>query len=538
MTTDRPANDRAADDSRRTGGVREARVRAAIVDLVDAIEVNALEVNAIEVNAIEVHAIEVQAIEANVIDANAIEVNAMEASDIDARAALPRDERAGRMPGSTPRRRPASTQVSSGARRRRRSGFLAGLLAAVVVVLAVLVMPTASNRTSSPAAGVGGPQFPPELPAYRIWRLSQQMSPLNDVAVSYVFNPDHDFGFLDAPHQVLLGGDLSTIRHFDVSSRPITLVSPDGRRLASHVGDTAYFDTHGQDAQIRLDDLRAGTHTTARIPRDHPRGDVELIAWSPDATRLYALGQPEIDTSKPPVPDLGNRLWEISLDGQVREVPGTRQAQGVAAAPDGIGLAVVRPDGRVDVVDRRDGRVLASPVGPSGLRPLAQIDQTELRRRDPYLATEVQHQSHAPVTAMWSPSGVRLVALEDQSPEHGTGLGVLSGAWEGTVLRTVDRSGASRVLRLGNYHCRPLAMLSETSLLCESGTTTAADPEAGRRMTTLDLETGDRRVVARYPRIDNGVWWTRVAADLARTWRFSMSQPWADPGSSEELWRR
>lgn len=448
--------------------MNEARIRAAVIDLVEAIDVEEVAREEAGVGRIE--------------DATPIRV-----------------------------RRPRGV---------RHSALVAGTLAAVLVVLTVLFIPSASNRATNPATGSGWQLFPEELPAYRPWRLPQSWNSLSDVAVTYSFRPDHEFGPLDAPHQVLLGADLSTTRHFDISDAPWTRVSPNGRRLASLATDDV----------VRVDDLGTDTQATSRIPRERPGDWLDLRAWAPDSARLYVVVDAERDTSAEPVPGIGNRLWEVTIDGRAREVPGTWQLQDVAAAPGGIRLAVVRADGRVDVIDRRDGRVLSSPVGPAGLSPLARIDPAQLRKLDPYAATEVLHDRHAPVTVMWSSSGERLVSLEYQSAESGRGFEVLRGVWEGTVARIVDATtGATRVLRLPRYHCRPLAMLSETSLLCESSARTPTDDSTPSGMTVLNLETGEKRVVARFPSVDNGVRWTTVAADLARSWRFSVDQPWVEP---------
>lgn len=406
---------------------------------------------------------------------------------------------------------------------RRRAGLLTGLLAAAAVVLAVVLAGLPSAHRGS-ASGGGGATFPDELPAYRVWRLSQDLSPLSQVAVSYAFNPDHDYGFLDAPHEVLLGADLSTTRHFDSPGGIGTMVSPSGRRLASLAAE---------QSAVRIDDLGAESQVTTAIPRERPDDTADLLSWSPDSTRVYLrVGPRDPATASERA---GTRIWELDASGQLREVPGTWAARAVAAAPDGTRLAVVRSDGRVDVVDRRDGRLLAAPVGPSGLTPLAQLAGTDRAQLpddamiDGLLGDDARH---APVDVMWSPSGDTLVALERQSPALVPQL--LRGYWQGTIATVVDvGGGATRVVRLTDYGCRPLAMLSEASLLCESSAATEPAQKswyAANGLTTVDLGSGQVRVVARFPRLDNGVWHTYVAADLARTWRFSMSQPWVDPG--------
>ena len=213
---------------------------------------------------------------------------------------------------------------------------------------------------------------------------------------------------------------------------------------------------------------------------------------------------------------------------------GPGDVRALSAAPGSLRFAVVRADGRVDVVDR-SGRVLSSPVGPSGPSIGSRPDASSGAPTSP-LSDPAGAGPHAPVTVAWSPTGRSVLALERQAP--GMLTAGIERYWQGTIARVADvgadgTAGGSRELRLANYYCSPLAMLSETSVLCQSSAATApvSEPEsAPSGMTTLDLRTGARRVVDRFPQIDNGVWWTSVAADQARTWRFSLSAPWADPG--------
>lgn len=338
--------------------------------------------------------------------------------------------------------------------------------------------------------------------------------------MSYNFRPDHDFGPLDAPHQVLLGADLSTTRHFDISNSPQTIVAPSGLRLASLATDRT----------VRVDDLTTGRHVAADIPGVGQQTPLRLLGWSPDATRVYAYVTEDLNDSW----GSQGQVWEVDLNGAARAVPGASGVRQAVPAPDDRRLAVVRSDGTVEVIDRTTGAVIADVLGPSGLTIFARLVPEHVDRH-PELATDLEAMGdarHAQVDVAWSPSGGSLVTLESQ----GAGL-LLEGSerfWQGQIVRIIDMtSGARRTLHLAHYYCRPLAMLTETSMLCES----SADTESGDSrsgMTTLDLLTGQRRVVARFPSIDNGVWWTYVAADLARTWRFSLSQPWMDPGPVRE----
>lgn len=400
----------------------------------------------------------------------------------------------------------------------RLRGLLAGVAAALALVSGLVFFSGLGPQVATDAPDTVHPTFPEELPPYRVGRTSQTSEPLTDVAVSYNFRPDHDFGALDAPHQVLLGADLSSTRHFDISDSPETMVSPDGHRLASMTGANS----------VRLDDLRAGTQVGVELPTEQPEDRTELVEWSQDGSRVYA-GTADQGTAG----FAGKRWWEIDLAGKRHELAWARGVRALSAAPGSLRFAVVRADGRVDVVDR-SGRVLSSPVGPSGPSIQSRLEASSGEPTSSF-PRPAPGSPHAPVTVVWSPSGRVLLTLERQAPalvEPG-----IERYWQGTIARIVDvaegTAGSPRELRLENYHCRPLAMLSETSVLCESTVATAPVEEwwqAPSGMTTLDLRTGARRVVARFPQIDNGVWWTYVAADLARTWRFSLSAPWVDPG--------
>lgn len=249
---------------------------------------------------------------------------------------------------------------------------------------------------------------------------------------------------------------------------------------------------------MRLDDLTTGDHVVIPFPELVPRGDtsVMVMAWSPNSQLAYVtlrVGRAE-------------SVFEVSPAGR-RQIPNLGRTSAIALSPDGVALAVAprlssqEPEDVV-VIDRRTGQPLVVGAGWRGL--------TEGLTGTP----------------IWSLDGSELLVVRDDYPAGDPIKGKLQ-------VTTVDvRTGARQVVESPGYQCSPLAMLSNRRMLCLStAATTPGVPydEAPMGLSIFDLSTGERTVVALLPDTSAGVIFLNVAADLARTWHFSMSKPWHAP---------
>lgn len=358
---------------------------------------------------------------------------------------------------------------------RSRRPAIVAIAAAVVVVLAFLVAIFGVRPVMAPVPARSGTLMPRELPDYRMWRTPQSWSPLGRVAMAWFFPQDEDFPPLDLGHEILIGADLAADRHLDGAGRAV--VSPDGRRLMYGVDD---------EGILRLDDLAArrtvDVHVPGAGPIDDPVGHrVVPLDWSTDGQRAYVrvFGQPAV--------------WEVTPEGAVARVPAAEgdpalidfETERLSASPDGNRLALFGYESDVRIVDRR---AAARPAK----NPLAGV------RGD----------------AVWTPSGASLVVIINDAPPGAK-----------AAVAIVDAATSKVRTRSFDHACVPLVMLTERRLLCRSSAATEPNvpaSEAPGGLVTLDIETGEQRVVA----LGGSLVDFDVADDLARTWSFSMNEPW------------
>lgn len=384
----------------------------------------------------------------------------------------------------------------------RRRPLLAGVAAAVALLVMAGVAMVPGRTSATPAAEESTVTLPAALPVHRIWRLPQEWRPVVRAALAYGIDGEGEWGPLDAKHFLVVGTDHHTTRHADeVFVHDTSELSPDGRFLA-------WVDASVN--HLKIDDLSTDYGAIVDVDLAPVRpltGGAEIAGWSSDGRQVYVV-----------VPGGGadgpaGRLWALGLDGTKRRIRLENPVRTAAAAPEGTRLAVVRRDGGVDIVAPEGTALTRSVVAPSGVAtgPTGRAVQ---RRRD-------RDEVHLAVQALWAPSGSVLVVVEDQGarifsrrPDSGR---------PGTLVTVSSGSAdAARSLRLDDFDCLPLAVLSDSSLLCH--TEDVARMKDG--LTTVDLRTGERRVVALLPYDATRV---SVAMNLARTWRFEMDEPWPLP---------
>ena len=372
----------------------------------------------------------------------------------------------------------------------------------MLVMAGVAMVPGRTSRT--PAAGESTVTLPTELPVHRIWRAPQSWSPIGRAGMAYGFNTEDERWIFDASHFLVLGQDFERARHADqVYFMGDAELSPDGRFVVSS----------GEDAHLKIDDLS----TRAGVDVDiEPFGGAEAFSarfagWSADSRWVYVV-LPQPDWSKYP-----GSLWRVGVDGSRREISVSTPVFTAAAAPDGSRLAVVRPDGVIDVISL-DGAVLAGGVTGRATAEAAS-------ERDPRDAQTSEWPGF--VEVLWSPDGSHLIVVEDQGAYGEEPKADTPGPLVTVVpVSSQTKAGEATSIRLDRFGCSPLAMLSETSLLCEThGVAPFRDA-----LTTVDVRTGQRRGVAWLPHDAAN---PSVAADLARTWRFEMDEPWPLPPPPE-----
>ena len=369
-------------------------------------------------------------------------------------------------------------------RRRRSPAIAAGIAAALLLVATVVGVQVSPRLVQQPATAAA--TLPGTLPGNTLLRLSQQVSPLPAVGMTWTFSGDGDIPPLDSPHDVLLAADLRATRHADDEDTSTEVVSPSGTMLA----------TGTKDGGIRIEDLASGSVTTIDAPSGTPdMWSTQIRTWSPDSRAVY------VDTED----HSGAALWKVFLDGHAVRVPTTTYPYQVAPAPDGRHVALVRKGQRVDILDETTGAVTER-------LPLERV---------PAGRTDVGTQ------VVWSPDESRLVMIAEHTPGEASPWGRPS-----TVVTVVDRrSGSRRAVTWDGFSCDPLTMLTADRVLCLStGTTTPGVPvlEAPQGLVTFDLSTGARTVVAAG---SAGSLMTQVsvADDLARRWAFERSDPWVEP---------
>lgn len=387
----------------------------------------------------------------------------------------------------------------------RRRPLLTGVAAAITLMLVMAGVAMVPGRTSrTPAAGESTVTLPTELPVHRIWRAPQSWSPIGRAGMAYGFNTEDERWIFDASHFLVLGQDFERARHADqVYFMGDAELSPDGRFVVSS----------GEDAHLKIDDLS----TRAGVDVDiEPFGGAEAFSarfagWSADSRWVYVV-LPQPDWSKYP-----GSLWRVGVDGSRREISVSTPVFTAAAAPDGSRLAVVRPDGVIDVISL-DGAVLAGGVTGRATAEAAS-------ERDPRDAQTSEWPGF--VEVLWSPDGSHLIVVEDQGAYGEEPKADTPGPLVTVVpVSSQTKAGEATSIRLDRFGCSPLAMLSETSLLCEThGVAPFRDA-----LTTVDVRTGQRRGVAWLPHDAAN---PSVAADLARTWRFEMDEPWPLPPPPE-----
>lgn len=356
---------------------------------------------------------------------------------------------------------PGLTGRSDSARRRSR-GLMAGIAAALLLVAVVLGAPFAA-RSLAPAPALAGPgqTLPAELPnGDGWWTLPQSWSPLSRIAMTW-YEPDGDDG-----SDLAVGNNLRSVRKLGDRGG---LISPDGRRLA-------YSKT---DGQVTVEDLETGETASYRVPAD---GDTVPRDWAPDSRMLY----------------LGARdsagVWVTTPGGGVEPVPAARittnemsDVDELDASPDGVHLAIAGWKTDLRIVDRR----VPAPASGSGAQVVKGVQGQPL----------------------FTPSGRSVVVVP---------FDVMS--YDKAHLWVVDT--ATRKTRRMPYGsgCIPVVMLTERQLLCSGDAATKpGQSSADSGLSVLDIETGERNVVAR---THDSLVFVQVADDLARTWTFSMSRKW------------
>lgn len=255
-----------------------------------------------------------------------------------------------------------------GARRRRTAGTWSGPLvtaAAVLTVLAVATVGPGLVGERRPGGSAGAPILPAAPAALSLLTASVTDSPPGPVALSYGQGNSGPKS-LHWSQTVVVGVDGRTYRRVDLAERrghrvelgtwqdAAVLLSPDGTRLAV-----------GSELEVRsvpVQDLRTGRVRDYPIPQ---RGAVEVLAWSPDGTRLAYGVRPVTPFGTEPPPTAAAEVAILDLPtGATTGVGGTASA--AAFSPDGGRLAVQGDHDDQNADGRRIRLVNLSTGSPGG----------------------------------------------------------------------------------------------------------------------------------------------------------------------------
>ncbi|GIG91421.1 hypothetical protein [Plantactinospora endophytica] len=363
----------------------------------------------------------------------------------------------------------------------------------VLVAAAVVVLLLAAGLVRLPAAPTAPAAGPATLP--RVFAGHSYLTATASDAPAGPAIAIYGYGQGDLPFQtpqlIAVGADGRTYREIDIASkrgRPVdapllkspaapALLSPDGGRVA-------VADARGPVHDVAIVDLTTGRTRNHPVPAGSA---VQLLAWSPDSTRLaYAVAPYRADSH-------GDPRVALAADGELT----------LLDLATGVTSTVAGQRGVLDAAFSPDGRTLAVQVGTELRLLLASGGSTIVPLPD-------GHRLGGP--AAWSPDGRRLalVRVAAGSPSWATGY------WSPDGLAVLDLpTGVSTPLDT-----------DATTILGWRG----ADLLATNRDTIVSVPpTGSARVLARL-QPGNDHWIDTVQLATARTENFQVRDAGVDRG--------